>query len=147
MLARHNRLLTIVIILITLGGALALTLRALDQQVTFFYAPSEIALHKHPENKDIRIGGLVKTGSLKRLDDGLSISFTVTDNLSDLVVKYKGIVPDLFREGQGIVATGRLSADGIFIANTLLAKHDERYMPPEVANALRDKTPHKGTTP
>lgn len=139
--ARHTRL--VLVLAVTAGIALAvgLTLMGLSQNVTYFYTPSDVMaaqdslLHEH---KVIRIGGLVEKGSIQHApDDALSITFTVTDLKETLPVRYKGIVPDLFRDGQGVVAQGRLTAPFEFTADTLLAKHDEKYMPPEVAKALK----------
>lgn len=142
MLPRHKRFLTIGVVVAVLALALGLTLRALQTKVTFFFTPTEIAAKLQPDGRDIRVGGLVKTGSIKR--SGLTIEFVITDTEQDLTVRYTGIVPDLFREGQGVVATGRMGNANIFNATTLLAKHDENYMPPEVAKALKK---NKGAAP
>ena len=129
--------------LILIGGsvgvlaiAVALVLNALSGSIVFFNSPTDIA-EKHPgPAMRIRLGGLVKSGSLTR-GDNLRIRFEVTDGKTDIPVRYQGIVPDLFREGQGVVAEGKLDASGTFIADTVLAKHDERYMPKEVVDALK----------
>ncbi len=119
-----------------LAAAVGLVLYAMSGSIVFFNSPSDIA-EKHPgPNTRIRLGGLVKAGSLERGPD-LRIRFAVTDGKSDIPVRYQGVVPDLFREDQGVVAEGSLGADGIFAADTVLAKHDERYMPKEVVDALK----------
>ena len=118
-----------------LGLAAGLALYALKDNVTFFYSPSEVYAFEKP-HRVFRLGGLVKNGSLEKRKDDLSVSFVITDNAKDITVFYKGILPDLFREGQGVVATGSLEKDGIFDATEILAKHDENYMPPEAAKAL-----------
>ena len=105
----------------------------------FFYSPSQVVSGEAPKGRDFRIGGMVKEGSVKREPDGLTVRFVVSDNAENTTILYKGILPDLFREGQGIVAQGQLNHDGIFIAKQVLAKHDENYMPPEVAASLKPK--------
>jgi cytochrome c-type biogenesis protein CcmE len=129
--------------LILIGGSLgvlalavALVLSALSDSIVFFNSPSDIAEKHLSPGTRIRLGGLVKPGSLQRGDD-LRIRFDVTDGKSDIPVRYQGIVPDLFREGQGVVAEGKIESGGIFVADTVLAKHDERYMPREVVDALK----------
>ncbi|MDE2167032.1 MAG: cytochrome c maturation protein CcmE [Alphaproteobacteria bacterium] len=120
-----------------LGLAVGLTLSALKDNLVFFYSPTELyARHVHP-GQLVRIGGLVAAGSYKREVNGSTIDFTVTDGKKSVPVTYSGTVPDLFREGQGVVVEGRLAANGLFDATTLLAKHDARYMPPEVVEALK----------
>lgn len=121
-----------------LGLAAILTLFALKDSVVFFHTPSDIAETKVPVGKRIRLGGLVAEGSVKR-GTGTSVEFVVTDTLKNVPVSYKGVLPDLFREGQGVVAEGVLDASGHMTADTVLAKHDENYMPPEVAEALKAK--------
>lgn len=121
-----------------LSVAAILVLFALRDSVVFFHTPSEIAEKGAGGDRRFRLGGLVEQGSVKR-DQGTRVEFTVTDTLKTLRVTYDGILPDLFREGQGVVAEGRLSKDGVFVADTVLAKHDENYMPPEVAKALEAK--------
>ncbi|MFQ3595822.1 MAG: cytochrome c maturation protein CcmE [Sphingomonadaceae bacterium] len=116
------------------AGLIAAT--ALKDTGTFFYSPSDLAANPPAPGARIRIGGLVKEESVARLDEGLTLAFVVTDGARETAVRYTGIVPDLFREGQGVVATGRLQPDGRFVADQLLAKHDETYMPPEVAKSL-----------
>ncbi len=121
-----------------LGVALALVLVALRDTITYFRTPSDIAAKPLPAGQRFRLGGLVADGSVKR-GEGAEVQFAVTDTLQNIVVVYRGILPDLFREGQGVVTEGRLEADGRFRADSVLAKHDENYMPPEVAKALKEK--------
>ena len=120
-----------------LGVAVALVLAALDDGVTFFYTPSKVAAKAVPAGQQFRLGGLVETGSRKTLDDGVSVAFRVTDCIRSLPVVYKGVLPDQFREGQGVVAIGRLEKSGTFRADTILAKHDENYMPKDLADQLK----------
>jgi cytochrome c-type biogenesis protein CcmE len=117
-----------------LGVAVALILSAFQQNLVFFFSPSDIAAHKAPQARAFRVGGLVEEGSVKR--DGVTVSFRVTDTAHTIPVVYKGILPDLFREGKGVVAQGKLGPDGVFHASEVLAKHDENYMPPEAAHAV-----------
>lgn len=119
-----------------LGVAVGLVLFALEDSIVFFYSPSDIAEKNIKPGQRIRIGGLVEEGSVKR-GGGARVEFAVTDTAKTLPVAYTGVLPDLFREGQGIVAEGKLGTDGVFVAENVLAKHDENYMPPEVADALR----------
>ncbi|MFM9941906.1 MAG: cytochrome c maturation protein CcmE [Hyphomicrobiaceae bacterium] len=121
-----------------LALALGLVLFALRETITYFKSPSDIATKAPPAGQRFRLGGLVKDGSVKR-GHGLDVEFAVTDTLAHVTVIYRGVLPDLFREGQGVVTEGRLEADGRFRADSVLAKHDETYMPPEVAKALKDK--------
>lgn len=119
-----------------LSVAAALMLRAFDSNMVFFYSPSQVHAGEVAQNNTFRLGGLVEEGSLRREDDGLTVHFLVTDNAKKVSVKYVGILPDLFQEGQGVVTQGRLSEGGVFVASEVLAKHDETYMPKEVAEAL-----------
>jgi cytochrome c-type biogenesis protein CcmE len=121
-----------------LALASLLVLFALRDTIVFFHTPSEIAEKKIGPGQRIRLGGLVAEGSVKR-GSGPEVEFTVTDTLATLRVVYRGVLPDLFREGQGVVAEGRLDSSGVFLADTVLAKHDENYMPPQVAKALKEK--------
>jgi cytochrome c-type biogenesis protein CcmE len=116
--------------------ATALTLRAFQENMMFFVEISDVADGQYPEDRNFRVGGLVVDGSVRREPGELEVSFDLTDTQSELTVSYAGILPDLFREGQGIIAHGRLGDDGVFVANEVLAKHDENYMPPEVAESL-----------
>ncbi|MGV8844167.1 MAG: cytochrome c maturation protein CcmE [Pseudomonas sp.] len=135
---RKKRLFIILGILAGVGIAVALALSALQQNINLFYSPTQIANGEVPENTRIRAGGMVKEGSLTRSADSLTVRFVATDFAQEVTVEYRGILPDLFREGQGIVALGTLNADGVLIADEVLAKHDEKYMPPEVTKALQD---------
>lgn len=133
---RHKRL---AFILAGLGGvvvAAVLILTAFRSNVTLFFSPTELADGKVPHERSFRLGGLVEEGSLRRENDGLTVHFVITDLAHTVPVTYKGILPDLFKEGQGAVAQGRMGSDGVFHADEVLAKHDEKYMPPEVAKAL-----------
>jgi cytochrome c-type biogenesis protein CcmE len=136
MKSRHKKLLAIGLGLAGLGIAAALILNAFQSNLVFFFSPSEVAAGKAPTDRAFRIGGLVEDGSLKRQADGLTVSFVVTDTAKSMPVVYKGILPDLFKEGKGVVAEGKLGTDGLFTATQVLAKHDENYMPPEAAHAL-----------
>lgn len=134
---KHRRLVFVAIGMVLLAGAAALILNAARDTLVFFYSPSELAAKEPPPARAFRLGGLVEDGSLARGDDGL-ISFTVTDLEDEIAVVYRGILPDLFREGQGVVATGTLGPDGVFVATEVLAKHDETYMPKEVADKMAE---------
>ena len=136
MTRKQRRLTLIGISGLVLVAAVALVLSAMRDSIVFFRSPTEIAQQRPAAGTRLRIGGLVKPGSVVR-GDNLNISFAVTDGKNDVAVRYQGIVPDLFREGQGVVAEGALDAGGIFVADTVLAKHDERYMPREVVDALK----------
>lgn len=136
MKARNKRLLFIVFGVAGLAVAAGLVLNALNSNIAFFYSPSEVKANKAPMDRTIRVGGMVKEGSLQRENDGLTVHFNVTDNLETVTVTYKGILPDLFQEGQGVVTTGKMGPNGNFMASEVLAKHDETYMPPEVQDAL-----------
>jgi len=133
---RKKRLFVVLAILAGVGIAVALALSALQQNINLFYTPSQIAAGEAPQGTRIRAGGLVEEGSVKRTNDSLSVAFRVTDGAQAITITYQGILPDLFREGQGIVALGRVNADGVLVADEVLAKHDENYMPPEVTQAL-----------
>ena len=119
-----------------LGAASALILNAFQSNLVFFFSPSQVMANEAPRDRVFRIGGLVEAGSVKRQTDGLTVRFNVTDTAKTLPVVYSGILPDLFREGKGVVAQGKLAPDGVFQATQVLAKHDENYMPPEAAHAL-----------
>lgn len=136
MKARYKRLSFIVIGLLSLGIAAALIMNAFRSNLVFFFSPSLVTAGEAPINRTFRLGGLVEQGSLRREEDGLTVHFVVTDNAEKVAVTFKGILPDLFREGKGVVTQGRLNEDGQFLATQVLAKHDENYMPPEVADAL-----------
>lgn len=141
---KHRRLVFVLVGMAGLGIAAALVLNAFRDNLVFFYSPSEIIAKHVPEGRRLRVGGLVEKGSVQRLDDGLTVEFRVTDLSDTIEVVYKGVLPDLFREGQGVVAEGSLGPGGVFVADTVLAKHDEKYMPPEVADALKKSGQWKG---
>lgn len=119
-----------------LVGAVALVLNTFNDNMVFFYSPTQVAAKEAPQGRTFRIGGMVQEGSLQRGDDGTSVKFVVTDTANTLTVAYKGALPDLFKEGKGVVAQGKLDEAGLFTASEVLAKHDENYMPPEAAHAL-----------
>jgi cytochrome c-type biogenesis protein CcmE len=133
---RHKRLALVVAGLAALGGAAALILSAFQSNLVFFYSPTQIAAHEAPQGRMFRVGGLVETGSVQRQSDGVTVQFFVTDTAHRVPVHYTGILPDLFKEGKGVVAQGELRPDGVFHAKEVLAKHDENYMPPEAADAV-----------
>jgi cytochrome c-type biogenesis protein CcmE len=133
---RHKRVIFIVCCLAALGLAAWLVLAAFKNNLVFFFSPTQIASKEAPVGRTFRIGGLVENGSMKRDQDGLTIRFTVTDTANTIPVVYKGILPDLFKEGRGCVAQGKVGSDGVFYADQIMAKHDENYMPPEAARAL-----------
>jgi cytochrome c-type biogenesis protein CcmE len=137
MKSRHKRLALIVAGLAAIAVASALVLNAFRSNLVFFFTPTEIAEGKAPTGQAFRVGGLVEPGSLKRVGDGTSVVFVVTDNARSIQVAYTGILPDLFKEGKGVVAQGSIQVDGGFRATEVLAKHDENYMPPEAAEALK----------
>ena len=138
MKARHKRLALILGALAVLGIIAALVINALNSNIALYISPTDVAAGKAPQGKLFRIGGLVKEGSLQREVDGVTVSFIVTDTDKELRVRYKGILPDLFKEGKGVVAQGKLETNGDFAATEVLAKHDENYMPPEAAKAVGD---------
>lgn len=135
--ARHKRLILIVIGLILVGLAARLILNAFQSNMVFFYTPTQVQKGEVPKGTGFRIGGLVVAGSLKRGDDGLTVHFLITDTANTVPVIYKGVLPDLFKEGKGVVAQGQVDGNGLFTASEVLAKHDENYMPPEAAEALK----------
>ncbi len=139
---RQKRITIIVGIVAAVGVATALVLNAFRSNLVFFYSPSQVAAKEAPVGRTFRLGGLVEAGSLKR--DGVNVNFVVTDTVHEIPVRYEGILPDLFKEGKGVVAQGEVGGDGIFVAREVLAKHDENYMPPEAAEAL--KRAHEGGT-
>ena len=136
MKSRHKKILIILAALAGLGIAAALVLNAFQSNLVFFFSPTEVSTGKAPTDRAFRVGGLVKEGSVQRDTDGLTVRFIVTDTAKEIPVTYKGILPDLFKEGKGVVAEGKLGSDGLFTASQVLAKHDENYMPPEAAQAL-----------
>jgi cytochrome c-type biogenesis protein CcmE len=138
MKARHRRFAIIAVALLLLGAIVALVLNAFSSNLVFFYSPSQVINGEAPKEKTFRIGGLVQEGSLIHSSDGSTHAFSVTDTAHDIAVSYKGLLPDLFKPGKGVVAQGKLNEQGLFIASEVLAKHDENYMPPEAAQALSD---------
>jgi len=131
--ARKKRLFLISLMVAGVAVGVGLALKSLDENIMFFFTPTEVRAGKAPGNKLFRMGGMVVDGSVSRPGDGLTVQFDLTDNERQVTVKYAGILPDLFREGQGIIANGKLNDDGEFVAQEVLAKHDENYMPPELA--------------
>jgi cytochrome c-type biogenesis protein CcmE len=145
MKSRHKKLLLIVVGLAGIGIIVALVMNAFQSNLVFFFSPTQVANNEAPTGRAFRIGGLVEAGSLKRQADGLTVEFVVTDTAKSIPVSYKGILPDLFKEGKGVVAEGKLGADGHFTATQVLAKHDENYMPPEAAQALEQAAKAQNT--
>lgn len=135
---RHQKLAIIILALIVIAAVVALVLNALNSNIALYVSPSDVKAGKYPNDKIFRIGGLVKENSLQRQADGVSVSFIVTDMNNEVKVLYKGILPDLFSEGKGVVAQGKIDNEKNFVAQEVLAKHDENYMPPEAAKALQD---------
>jgi cytochrome c-type biogenesis protein CcmE len=133
---RHKRTALILGALAAIGIAVALILNAFQSNLVFFFTPTQVMAHEAPQGRSFRIGGMVEAGSLQRQADGVTVRLVVTDTAKSVPVTYKGILPDLFKEGKGVVAQGKLSADGVFEASEVLAKHDENYMPPEAAEAM-----------
>ena len=138
---RHKRIGIIIVALAGLSIATYLVASAFRNNLVFFFSPTQVAAKEAPVNRTFRIGGLVQEGTIKRESDGLTVRFTVTDTAASIPVVYKGILPDLFKEGRGCVAQGRIDSDGVFQADEVLAKHDENYMPPEAGEAI-DKAKH-----
>jgi cytochrome c-type biogenesis protein CcmE len=138
---RHKRITFIFVALAALSIAAFLAASAFRNNLVFFFSPTQVAAKEAPVNRTFRVGGLVEEGTLKRDNDGLTVRFTVTDTAASIPVVYKGILPDLFKEGRGCVAQGRIGPDGVFQAEQVLAKHDENYMPPEAGEAI-DKAKH-----
>lgn len=138
MKSRHKKLVLIAGALAILGIIAALVLNTLNSNIALYITPTDVAAGKAPQGKAFRIGGLVKEGSLQRQPDGVTMAFVITDTAKDIQVNYKGILPDLFKEGKGVVAQGRMTGSDTFVAQEVLAKHDENYMPPEAAKAVSD---------
>ena len=134
---RHRRMAMVIGGLAALGVCAALVLTAFQQNLVFFFTPTQVADNEAPQGRTFRIGGLVEQGSVKRQADGVTVRFVVTDTAKSIPVLYKGALPDLFREGKGVVTQGRLGPDGTFQASEVLAKHDENYMPPEAEEAVK----------
>ena len=140
---RHRRFLMIAGAVVVLSVTAAFVLNAFQSNLVFFFTPTQVALGEAPKGRVFRVGGMVKEGSVAREADGVTVRFVVTDTEKDLTVNYKGILPDLFKEGKGVVAQGRLDEQGLFVASEVLAKHDENYMPPEAQHALDKATAAK----
>ena len=134
---RHKRLAMIVGGVAALGVASAFVLSAFNENLVFFFTPTQIAANEVPQNRAFRVGGMVEPGSVKRQPDGMTVQFVVTDTAKSVNVVYKGILPDLFKEGKGVVTQGKIGPDGTFVASEVLAKHDENYMPPAAADAIK----------
>jgi len=143
MTPRRKRMITVAAILVGVGIATTFALKAFQKNLLYYYSPSQVKSGEAPANRAFRIGGLVENGSLKREPGSLEVHFTLTDFAQETVVSYTGVLPDLFREGQGVIARGKLGSDGTFVAEEVLAKHDENYMPPEVKQSLK---PHAAAT-
>ena len=146
MTPRRRRMMLVGLIILGVAGATALALTAFQENLLYFYSPSDVSAGKAPNDKLFRLGGMVPEGSFQRESGSMEASFVLTDYAHNVTVRYSGVLPDLFREGQGIVARGRLIDDGTFIAEEVLAKHDENYMPPDVAAALRKQGDQRVTT-
>jgi len=142
---RHKKLTIIIASVAALGLSATLVLDAFQSNLVFFFSPTQVAANEAPQGKSFRIGGLVEEGSVKRQSDGVTVNFVVTDTAKVIPVVYTGILPDLFKEGKGVVAQGKLSSDGVFRADEVLAKHDENYMPPEAATALEQASKSQET--
>lgn len=137
---RKKIMIGVIALVIGISVAVTLALKAFQENLMYFFSPSEVIAGEAPENRNFRIGGLVVEDSVVRDRDSLLVEFVLTDTVNQVKVSYDGILPDLFREGQGIVANGRLNSQGVFVASEVLAKHDENYMPPEVAEAMEKAT-------
>ena len=144
-LARKKRLILIGLMVAGIGVGVYFALKSLDENIMFFFSPTEVTEGKAPQGRLFRMGGMVVNGSVSRPGDGLTVQFDLTDDANIVTVLYTGILPDLFREGQGIIANGKLGEDGAFVAQEVLAKHDENYMPPEVAEAMEKAKKAKGS--
>lgn len=135
------------LILLGVGGAVALALTAFQENLLYYYTPTQVSAGEAPNDRVFRVGGMVTEGSFKREPGSLEARFVLTDYASNVTVSYTGVLPDLFREGQGIIARGKLGNGGLFVAEEVLAKHDENYMPPDVADTLRKQGDKRVTTP
>jgi len=146
MTPRRQRMLAVGAIVIGISIAVLLIVRALDSNIMLFLSPSQVMAGEAPADRPFRLGGHVVPGSFQREPGSLTAAFTVTDNQSNVVVSYTGVLPDLFKEGQATIANGRLDGNGVFVADEVLAKHDENYMPPEVARMLEERGGHSAVT-
>ncbi len=136
--AKTKKLALIGAAVVAVGAGVTLALQAFNDNLVFFFSPTQVAAQEAPMGRTFRLGGVVEPGSVKRLEDGVTVTFGITDTAKIVPVQYTGILPDLFAEGQGVVAQGKLDEKGVFCASEVLAKHDENYMPPEAAKALED---------
>jgi cytochrome c-type biogenesis protein CcmE len=147
MTPRRRRMVLVGLIVLGVGGATAFALTAFKQNLLYYYPPSDVTAGKAPAGRVFRLGGMVEEGSLKRQTGSMEVRFVVTDFQNDVTVSYSGVLPDLFREGQGVIARGQLGDGGVFVAQEVLAKHDENYMPPAVAESLRKQHQQKAPAP
>ena len=147
MTPRRRRMILVGLILLGVSSAVAFALTAFQDNLLYFYSVTDVSTGKAPASREFRVGGMVIKGSFKRPAGSLEASFVLTDYAHDVTVRYTGVLPDLFREGQGIIARGRLEGDGTFVAKEVLAKHDENYMPPAVADSLRKQHDERVTSP
>ncbi len=143
---KRQRLILILLMVAGIATAVTFALKAFNENLMYFFSTTEVTEGKAPEQAKFRLGGMVVEGSIERPGNGLMVRFVLTDYGKQVTVEYTGLLPDLFREGQGIVANGRLNKDKVFIAEEVLAKHDENYMPPEVADSLKKQTQEQATT-
>jgi cytochrome c-type biogenesis protein CcmE len=147
MTPRQRRMSLVAVALLAVGGAVGFALKAFQDNLQYFYSPTDVAAGKAPADRLFRVGGMVTEGSFKRPSGSLEAKFVLTDYTSNVTVSYTGVLPDLFREGQGVIARGKLSGDGLFVAEEVLAKHDENYMPPDVAEMMKNKNASKPAAP
>jgi len=140
---RKRRLILVITMIAGIAVAVNFALVAFNENLMFFFTPTDVQAGKAPEDRLFRMGGMVVAGSVKKAVDSVDVAFDLTDNEKNVTVKYTGILPDLFREGQGIIASGKLNEQGVFVAEEVLAKHDENYMPPEVAATMKKKKPEE----
>jgi cytochrome c-type biogenesis protein CcmE len=147
MTPRRRRMILVGVILLGVGSAVAFALTAFQDNILYYYTPSDISAGKPPRDRAFRVGGMVMEDSFKRADGSLEAHFVLTDYAHQVPVSYTGVLPDLFRVGQGVICRGRINGDGQFVAEEVLAKHDENYMPPAVAESLKHKGDKKVTTP
>jgi cytochrome c-type biogenesis protein CcmE len=147
MTPRRRRMVLVGLILLGVSAAAVFALTAFQDNLLYYYPPADVAAGKAPVDRVFRLGGMVEEGSVKRETGSMEVRFVVTDFQKDVTVSYSGVLPDLFRDGQGVIARGKLNADGVFVAHEVLAKHDENYMPPEVAESLRKQHQQKAPAP
>lgn len=144
---RRRRMMLVGLIVLGVSAAAAFALTAFKDNLLYYYPPSDVAAGKAPVDRVFRLGGMVEEGSLKRESGSMEVRFVVTDFAKDVTVSYSGVLPDLFREGQGVIARGKLGSGGVFVAHEVLAKHDENYMPPQVAESLRKQHEKQAPAP